>query len=422
MKQKTKKMNKLTFWTRIILFLIILGVGGYSLTSRGVITIFEQQWYLFNNSLKQNNVLRPQKEFEGGRLYKADSIGILQLSGSYEEMGRQYGGLLKDEIEEFYNFAIEEHYIKDQGLSYEMIKDFSEEAYLFYPQKFKSLMSGISQTSALPLEKIVILEQILAIQFLETEVGECSAIAAWGEYTSGRPLLLGRNYDSTADFKDFSAFLNVVIYNSLDDVPTAVITYPGEVTSFTGINKNGVFFEINEGIKSGGSIIANDRLILPVELVRFLTDYSDLREFDAAMNTVRSNYAFIIQLADKESAYSYEASVVDIKKRLGQEQGLLVATNDFVDPAWRLTLPYDALDKSVQRRDNLLGLANKHKGRITPDVMMQIMDTSFTEGGATWPERTAYQVVVEPANNKLWMKIRDVQNWTEIDLNKYFKR
>jgi len=364
--------------------------------------------------------VRPQREFEGGKLYRAGNIGIVQLSGSYKEMGRQYGGLLKDEIQEFYTIVIDEHYIKDKGLKYEEIKGFSEAVYIRYPGKFKALMSGINETSGLPLEKVVILDQVLGIQFIIAQQGECSAVAAWGNYTAGGPLVLGRNFDLAVDFKEFSRFLNVVVYNPVDDIPTAVVCYPGEVTSFTGMNANGVFFEINEGAKSGGNIISEDRLMLPVELVRFLTDYSDFNEFDAAMSTTRSNYAFIVQVADKDAAYSYEASVPDIKRRSGQEPGLLVATNDFVNPAWGLTPPLDAEDKSVQRRDNLLRLGNTYKGRITPDTMMQIMDIPFEEGGATWTDRTEYQVVVEPANNTLWIKTRGIQDWVEIDLDKYF--
>lgn len=204
--------------------------------------------------------VRLQREFEGGKLYKAGKTGILQLSGSYEEMGRQYGGLLADEIQEFYHLAIDEHYIRDEGIEYGEIKDFSEAAYQRYPARYQAVMSGISQTSGLPLEKVAILEQILAIQFLKNEGGECSALAVWGNYTGGRPLLLGRNYDSSADFKEFSPFLNVVVYNPTDDIPAAVICYPGEVTSFTGMNANGVFFEVNEGVKSGGNIIYKCRV------------------------------------------------------------------------------------------------------------------------------------------------------------------
>lgn len=378
--------------------------------------------FIIGYGLNLEKDVRPQREFEGGKLYKAGNIGVLQLSGSYKEMGRQYGGLLKDEIQEFYTIVVDEHYIKDKGLKYEEIKGFSEAVYTRYPEKFKALMSGINETSGLPLEKIVILDQVLGIQFIIAQQGECSAVATWGEYTGGKPLVLGRNLDLAVDFKEFSRFLNVVVYNPVDDIPTAVVCYPGEITSFTGMNANGVFFEINEGAKSGGNIINEDRLMLPVELVRFLTDYSDFNEFDAAMNTTRSNYAFIVQVADKDAAYSYEVSVFDIKRRSGQEPGLLVATNDFVNPAWGLTPPLDAEDKSVQRRDNLLGLANTYKGKITPDTMMQIMDTPFEEGGATWTNRTVYQVVVEPANNKLWMKTRGIQDWVEIDLNKYFIR
>lgn len=378
--------------------------------------------FIISYSVNLDKDVRPHREFEGGKLYKAGNISVLQLSGSYKEMGRQYGGLLKDEIQEFYIIVIDEHYIKDKGLKYEELKGISEATYNRYPEKFKALMSGINETSGLPLEKVVILDQILGIQFLIAQQGECSAVAAWGEYTAGKPLVLGRNFDFAVDFKEYSRFLNVVVYNPVDDIPTAVVCYPGEITSFTGMNANGVFFEINEGAKSGGNIINEDRLMLPVELVRFLTDYSDFNEFDAAMNTTRSNYAFIVQVADKDAAYSYEASIFDIKRRFGQVPGLLVATNDFVNPAWGLTPPLDAEDKSVQRRDNLLGLANTYKGRITPETMMQIMDIPFEDGGATWANRTAYQVVVEPASNTLWMKTRGIQDWVEMDLNKYFIR
>ena len=377
--------------------------------------------FIFGYGSNPEKGVRPQREFEGGKLYRAGNIGILQLSGSYKEMGRQYGGLLKDEIQEFYTVAVDEHFIRDKGIDYGTLRVFSGMAYDKYPEKFRALMSGISETSGLPPEKVAILEQLLMIQ--EIEVGEgpsCSAIAAWGNYTAGGPLVLGRNFDHEPDFKKFSPYLNVVIYNPVDDIPVALVSYPGQVTSLTGMNANGVFFEANEGAKSGGSTISTDRLLLPVEMTRFLTDYPGFKEFDSAMNTTRSNYAFVVQVADKDAAYSYEASVAGIKRRGAQELGLLVATNDFVDPAWGLTLPLDAEDKSVQRRDNLLGLANTYKGKITPDTMMQIMDTPFEEGGATWTNRTEYQVVVEPANNTLWIKTRGIQDWVEIDLNNYF--
>jgi len=356
-------------------------------------------------------------------LYRHGNISVIRLDGSYREMGRQYGRLFGPEIREFYRIAIDEHCIKDKGIDYGTIRDFSLIARDRYPEKFREVMAGISETSGLPPEKVAILEQILSIQFIQVQEGAgCSAIAAWGNYTGGGPLVLGRNLDLAQDFKEFSRYLVVVVYNPPDDIPVALVGYPGQVTTFTAMNANGVFFEVNEGAKSGGNIIDADRLLLPVEMTRFLTDYPDFPGFDAAMNTTRPNYAFIVQAADSDAAYSYEAAVTGIRKRGGQEPGLLVATNDFVDPAWGLALPVDAEDRSVQRRDNLLMLGNAYKGRITPETMMQILDVPFDNGGATWPDRTAYQVVVEPAHNRMWVKTRGIQDWVEIDLDRYFRR
>jgi hypothetical protein len=53
----------------------------------------------------------PVKEFEGGRFFRSGKIDILVLEGSYREMGRQYGGLVKDRLSEFYKVAIEERFI-----------------------------------------------------------------------------------------------------------------------------------------------------------------------------------------------------------------------------------------------------------------------------------------------------------------------
>ena len=38
-------------------------------------------------------------EFEGGKLYSAGKIKVVELTGGYRQMGRQYGALLKNDIE-----------------------------------------------------------------------------------------------------------------------------------------------------------------------------------------------------------------------------------------------------------------------------------------------------------------------------------
>jgi hypothetical protein len=50
---------------------------------------------------KKNSSLKFIKEFEGGKLYKVNnSLLVLSLAGTYKKMGRQEGGLLKDDLTE----------------------------------------------------------------------------------------------------------------------------------------------------------------------------------------------------------------------------------------------------------------------------------------------------------------------------------
>lgn len=365
----------------------------------------------------------PLKEFEGGKLYRSGKIDILVLQGTYKEMGRQYGGLIQEKIRQFYQIAIEERFIRKQKIPLELMKQFSAGAFALYPKRLKDILYGMSETSGVALDKLIILESILGLTFLHAEgaeAGHCSAIAAWGAYTGNGPLVMGRNYDSTVFFKEeFAPYLKVVIYKPIDGVPTAVLAYAGEITSFTGMNAAGIFYEDNEAVKSGGADTPTDRLVFYPSEVTFLLDFNTFPSFDAAMKTNLANFAFIVNVATQDQAYSYEMTTSATRRRTGA--GLLAATNDFADPAWNMKPPYGAADKSVQRREHLLALGEKYKGQITAKRMMAIMDTPFVEGGATWPERTAYQVVAVPAEKMLWLKLRDYQDWIGIELGEYFR-
>jgi len=53
----------------------------------------------------------PASTFEGGHLYKSGKLNVLDLRGTYRQMGRQYGYLLKDQLNYLYRIAIEEYFI-----------------------------------------------------------------------------------------------------------------------------------------------------------------------------------------------------------------------------------------------------------------------------------------------------------------------
>jgi len=135
----------------------------------------------------------PLREFEGGRLHRAERIDILVLQGTYREMGRQYGGLLREKIDRFYRIAIEERFVRRQKIPLARMRQFSAGAFALYPRRLQEILHGMSETSGVALDKLIILESILGLTFLQAEgaeAGHCSAVAAWVDYTGNGPLVL----------------------------------------------------------------------------------------------------------------------------------------------------------------------------------------------------------------------------------------
>ena len=184
------------------------------------------------------------------------------------------------------------------------------------------------------------------------------------------------------------------------------------------MNKNGLFLELNAGSASDNSI-AQGRTPTLILFFSFLFDSSTMEQLDSAFNTHQTTTGFIVNTADKNKAYSYEWATYDLKRIDGENDGFLVATNHYVHPDWSIPpLPND--DSSVIRRNNLLLLGEKYKGQFNEQKMMEVLDTNMEDGGATKPEETIYQIVAVPEKLKMWIKIRDLQDWTQIDLNDSF--
>ena len=113
-------------------------------------------------------------------------------------------------------------------------------------------------------------------------------------------------------------------------------------------------------------------------------------------------------------------------KRDSGSDGLLISVNHFFSPEWpgviqgKLDLP-DRIADSQERQRNLAALAESVKGSITADRMMRMLDITVSQGGATPEDRSIYQYVFVPQQQKLWLKARGYSEWTEIDLKKRFK-
>jgi len=363
--------------------------------------------------------------FEGGKLYSTGKFRVLELSGTYRQMGRQYGGLMSGPMKEMYNEVVSQ-YAKNRVVCSDIsLDDFSLQLFRLYPMRFQELAKGMSETSNLDVNKIAVLNEFFDY-FLSCYVrpgsgndGNCSAISAWGKYSKDGALVMGRNFDFPDFYRAFNKYITIVAYNPSDACnSTAVITYPGQIGSMQAFNSRGLVLENNDGSLGGDpDRYFGKRIPFMVKDLGAMLESSTYEGLDAALVTSRMHYPLVYNIAYPGGASNYEMATFDVKKRQGQD-GLLIGTNHFISPGWNppASKYQEGIKNSEERYDNLKVLAEKYKGKIDASMMMAIMDVPKDKGGATPQDRNIYQFVVVPMDLKIWVKALTYSDWTEVDL------
>ncbi len=368
--------------------------------------------------------------FEGGRSVRFGNFTVLDLHGSWRDMGRQYGALASRQIGEMYRRAIDEKLFAANLRTREAADGIARDFYKNYPQRLRLILEGMEETSGLDFGRHLLLNaiEVIVADEIWTELGNrtlparCTSIAVWGDYTSG-PLIFGRNYDYFDWFREMGEYLMIAVYHPCDgSLATATIGYPGGIYMTTGINERGIFLELNNGEPSGGALQYHNRVPAIAELFMFLLDSPDLDQLESFFHATRSNFAYIVGTADDQTSRCFEWPVFDVKRRLSvRRPGLMVATNHFTEPSWGLPRPADEKFWWTRtRRQNLLNLAEHFKGNIDVPRMKKILDTRLEDLGAT-TDGTVYQIVAVPGQMQLSLKVPEMTDWTDIPIGDFLK-
>lgn len=355
-------------------------------------------------------------------LYQVGEFNLVRLRGNYLEMGKQYGALLKNDIHKLYKNMVVKGEL-GKGVSKEELDRLLSKSWTGLPKRIKDILTGISQTSELPLKDLVALDCYRAVgyRFINKIFPEegCSYIAAWDSYTLDGRLYNGRLYDWAA-FKDYGEFVTVVIFEPDDGShKVANITYAGWVGIITVLNDAGLYMEENIGAPTMGSTFYSNRVDAHHSLLEFMFDCNTMQGLEYAINSYRTPVALIIGAADSEEAWVFEDAPFEVKKRGPSKPGLIAAANQYMLD-WGIMKVEDP-SYSLLRYDNLVKLGNKYKGKIDPEVMMKIVETPVAKdgkpaGGAMNPY-TAHMEVCDVANRIFWIKAPDHAGWTKIDLS-----
>ncbi len=350
--------------------------------------------------------------------YKAGPVSIVDLHGTWHEMGRQYGELMKDELNDVLDF-LKSIIASNQGNSDKTLSIVAQQA-AQTPYRIAEFMKGASETSGLSYEQIHMINAVERIGGLP----HCSVAMAWGDYTDGS-LVIGRNYDYADFFSEVADDVAVTVYHPADGaLATATIGYVGEIYAVNAINEAGIFLELNNGKPSANIKSPNYRFTGTTMLFDIMFDADDLNAIDLFFNTTNSSSSSIINVADSQKGVSYEWCPVGVKRGESENpEGLLVSTNYFLNPEWDFPVPSneDSWD-AITRRENLIRLLDEKKGSVDVETMQRIIATPFEEGGAMLG-LTVYQFVIVPGTFELWIRVidSDDDSWFSVDLASLLK-
>ena len=358
----------------------------------------------------------PDLSFEMGTKTKMNGVSVVDLHGTWYEMGRQYGELLKDELAEVH--LLVETIIQYSVGNAEMADSIIANETAQTPYRICEFMRGAAETSGLTVE------QLQAVNAVERIGGlpKCSAVFCWDDYAAG-PLVIGRNYDYSEAFALLKDDVAVTVYHPADgSLAVATIGYVGEIYAVNGLNEKGIFMELNNGKPSANIHSPNARITGTTMLFSALFEIDELEDWDRFFSTVNCSSSYIINVADSHLARSYEWCPVGFKPG-GSDlpDGLLVSTNYYVNPEWLFAVPSDQASwQGLTRRKNLIALSENARGGIDVPKMIEIVETSVEDGGAM-NELTVFQMVVVPESKNLWIRVIGGSGWTQIDLSGFLQ-
>ncbi|SHI05368.1 C45 family autoproteolytic acyltransferase/hydolase [Ferrimonas marina] len=379
------------------------------------------------------------KQFEQGKKFTTgdEMLFVLQLSGSWYEMGQQYGTLAKEDMVLMWDKTIKPLF--DNGFTTE-----AESAQLFGRRIFDALslrrkqyFQGVADAIGWPVENVLVLDQGGAMAIYQGKAHSfsgCTSIATWGKNTADGHTLVGRNMDWSEHFLEFPIYLTV--YNPTDGSnKVANVSWPGWQWLVTGLNHKGVYTDLHDGTSMGGNIVSAEKPSFLNSVFDYIAESDNIEALSARFQAARTDVAAIWMLADKQGkACSYENTIQENRLRVADKDAdSFITVNTFLNPDWGLG-KRETMSFSLKRFDNLSARHEERSGEIDAQAMRAIFDLplynadgSFMEnGGVTKPtnqdvDLTNYQVVTDLTAMNMWIKLPALgQDWQAIDLKALF--
>jgi predicted choloylglycine hydrolase len=301
-------------------------------------------------------------------LYQIKNIPVLHLYGSHEEIGEQYGTILKPVLE-----LLPKH-LKTRIFNEKIYQEILENARAlahYIPERFKTEMKAISKASGIGYDDILVLNLIPDFHHLLS----CSTIVAYPGRTSNGNLLFGRNLDYYA-FGIASKLNMVVVYHPQNGNKFVSFSFVGLVGVLSGMNEKGLalanmlsFNSKHEKTRDGTPSMLLYRMLLE--------ECSTVGKSVKMLQEKKRIFNNNLMICDSQAnACLAEITPVTVGLRYPTDN-VLWATNHFIlDETRNNVLLAIRRELSCVRFNNIKEILEKKETRVDLDVMKSILKGS----------------------------------------------
>ena len=409
------------------------------------------------NRLTKNSSTTPTGNT--GYIATTTNLTVLNLHGSYDEMGQQYGALASDQLKKIYNDIATIYFDRlniKTAIAYVLRK--------YYECKIdhreREILNGMAKTSGLTYDQLLDLDVLpllitlfgghskstdhsdlatLLTEFANHPVENCSFASVWGNKSQDHSMLVARNLDLPSNIISLAGYTSLVVYQPNNgDNKVAVFGFMGSIPGFSWVSNKGLFAEYNDGSKSvPGYNVLRGFMGLNINFYALLNaaNTTEFIDYIKSHPTLISNLTAIVNSSE---SFSIENPAEGIPVVLtGQMENANFFTNLYRTQFKKAKLTTENCIDKVQdtpsyacRRYHVIKNYLANNPVINVDDLKAFFTTAMDDNGiyqtgksVNYPvnEITVYTLLGSIATGKYYYSnFSDKTSWTEIDIQQLF--
>lgn len=395
-----------------------------------------------------------------GYITTTTNLTILNLHGSYDEMGQQYGMLAADQLKKIYNDIVKLFFDKRNiktAIAY-VIKEYFK--FKIDPRE-REILNGMAKTSGLTYEQLLELDvlpllidlelvdlsgdnpdddpAVVLTKLINNPTEHCSFVSVWGKQSQDHSMLVARNLDLSDNITSLVRYTNLVVYQPNNgDNKVAAFGFLGSIPGFSWVNNKGLFTEYNDGSNSvPGYDVPRGFLGLNINFYAMLSvaNPTEFINYIKSRPTLMSNLTPIVNANQSLSIESPAKGTSTVLT--GQMENAHFFTNLYRTPFQGAKLTVEScIDKLKDtpsyacHRYHILENYLSNNPVINLEDLKILFTTLMDDNGiyhngksVNYPvaEITAYTLIGNVLTGKyFYSNFSDKNSWTEIDIQQLF--